>query len=80
MNRFMPLPYYNQAHSPTRIVLGFTNRLLLLDADGQLTGEIPLTLLPAAPLNLLTSSSTAAAQAWQEVRQAQPLTMSPIPR
>jgi hypothetical protein len=67
----------NQGTAQPEVVLGLSNRLLLLDAEGRLVGEIPLTLLPG-PLNLLTGSSTATAQAWQEVRQAQPLTITPF--
>ena len=59
------------------IVLGVTNRLLLLDRDGQLTAEIPLS-LAAAPLSLLTSSDISAAQAWQDKREAQPLVVAPL--
>lgn len=59
------------------IVLGVTNRLLILNSDGQLTAEIPLT-LAAVPLSLLTSSDISTAQSWQDKREAQPVAVAAL--
>jgi hypothetical protein len=67
----------NGSSASAEVVLGLNNRLLVLDADGQLIAEIPLTLRPA-PLNILTGSDAPTAQAWQEMRQARPLMIAPF--
>jgi outer membrane protein assembly factor BamB len=67
----------NESNPQPEVVLGLHNRLLLLDADGQLVAEISLT-FSLAPLNLLTSGGAANAQSWQEQRQTRPLAIAPL--
>lgn len=65
----------HEGTAQSEIVLGVTNRLLVLDNEGQLAAEIPLSLAPV-PLSLLTSGHIGSAQSWLDQRQAQPLAVS----
>ena len=64
----------NKGTADPEIVLGLSNRLLLLDINGQLVAEIPLT-LSSVPLTLLTGSDQQHAQVQQ---QASPLSLHPL--